>query len=229
MDWYKLKISKSDSLAKMNEWDSIPKPDIEIQWQDLRQDMVNIMKCICRKLDIDETRIQKAAYAFDFNFAIELYKILNEKYGMNVRIASENSIWRAMSIKVIPDIVYHRWRFNEDRYWRRPQRIWLKTLWWYIYLSWQGDYKTTYDIIKENTTDEIVQMVERVGSRGYRVDLYRSIMRYYNSIDYSKNKAVLFRRVMKLNTAMIRTVEPSLFKGGVDGYSKEIFEYFNEI
>ena len=70
MDWYKLKISKSDSLAKMNEWDSIPKPDIEIQWQDLRQDMVNIMKCICRKLDIDETRIQKAAYAFDFNFAI---------------------------------------------------------------------------------------------------------------------------------------------------------------
>ena len=37
-----------------------------------------------------------------------------------------------------------------------------------------------------------------------------------------------FRQVMVLNTARTQIVEPQLMAGGIEGYIKELFEYFDE-
>jgi hypothetical protein len=86
----------------------------------------------------------------------------------------------------------------------------------------------TFKILKENTTDEIVQMVERSGKFGYRIDVSRAIMKYYGEMEKQKKKdhPGIFRKVMKLNTARTRVIEPSLMDGGETAYVKELFEYF---
>ena len=105
-----------------------------------------------------------------------------------------------------------------DRYYQNPRRTWLKTIWWYINLSWNVDEKTTYDIIKENSTDTILNLVERPG-KGYNVKVCRSIMKKYKGIG-DRN---LFRKVLKLNTAKMLTISPELEEGGIDSYVDGLF------
>src|SRR5699024_11798367 len=102
-----------------------------------------------------------------------------------------------------------------------PRRIWLKTIWWYIHLSWYKNKSETYDILKDNSTDTILQLVERP-SLGYYIDLYREIMyQYYKTGNSDRD---LFRRVLKLNTARIVSTSPELLDGGLVIYVAKLFE-----
>ena len=87
------------------------------------------------------------------------------------------------------------------------------------------DLILTYRILENNTTDEVVQLVERAGSAGYRVDVCRVLMKYYY-LNRSKYDNKIFRKVMVLNTARSKVVEPTLVNGGAIGYVKELFDYF---
>ena len=79
------------------------------------------------------------------------------------------------------------------------------------------------------TTDTIMHLVDRTGSKGIFIDVYREIINQY----YHYNKkllentkityAKLFKNVMKLNTSKILTFEPPLYKGGVKGYVADLF------
>lgn len=163
----------------------------------------------------------KLDYKYDLLFGIELYSILNEKIGFTNRVATNDDVWRYLSICVVPDIVHARWGLNEDRYYKTPRRIWLKTIWWYIHLSWQNNKKDTYNILKNNTTDTIVQLVERP-NLGYYVSMFRELMRQYKDIDDSSRS--IFRRAMKLNTARLLTTSPELVEGGIKQYVKDLFK-----
>ena len=152
-----------------------------------------------------------------------------------------------LCVNVFPDIVHQRYpgskiktkeevkdlNVNEDRFWKSKRRIYLKVLWWYIYLSLQfdknekEDFNLTYKILLNNTTDEVVQLVERAGSAGYRVDVCREIMNYYY-LNRDKYDNKTFRKVMVLNTARTKVVEPLLVHGGFKAYVKELFDYFDE-
>ena len=80
-----------------------------------------------------------------------------------------------------------------------------KTIWWYVHLSWQNNINETYNILINNTTDTILQLVERPGL-GYNVELYRELMKQYNN--YEDSSRNLFRTVLKLNTAQMLTTVP---------------------
>ncbi|MGO1058529.1 hypothetical protein ACTL32_05270 [Planococcus sp. FY231025] len=166
-------------------------------------------------------------YEKDLRFAIYLFENLNRNLDFSERDASSDDNWRYISLNILADIVYDRWgSFHEGRFYNDSRRIWLKTLWWYIFLSWQGTSSATFEILRNNTTDDLVQMVERPGNKGYRVDLSRALMKHYSLIEgTSRNK--LFRKVMKLNTARVKVIEPSLVPGGNEQYAKELFEYFD--
>ena len=188
----------------------------------------------------------KKGYLTDLRFAIYFYVIL-KALGFNARLASDDQVWMYLCVNVFPDIVHERYpgskiktkdgiknlNINEDRFWRSKRRIYLKVLWWYIYLSLQfdrngkEDFNLTYRILVNNTTDEVVQLVERAGSGGYRVDVYRALMEYYHQ-NRNKYDTKIFRKVMVLNTARAQVVEPLLVRGGVKTYVKELFEYFDE-
>lgn len=107
---------------------------------------------------------------------------------------------------MIPDIVHARWGMNASHFYQTSRRIWLKTIWWYIHLSWQNSIDETYKILIGNTTDTILQLVERPGL-GYNVELFREIMKQY--ANYSDSSRNLFRTVLKLNTAKILTTSLS--------------------
>ena len=162
---------------------------------------------------------EKLGYNFDLLFAIKLYEILGTNNNFCNRVASDDDVWRFLSIRVIPDIVHSRWGMNETRY-ITSRRIWLKNIWWYIHLSWNGSSKRTYEILKNNTTDTIQQLVERPGV-GYYVSLYREIMFQYSTINDPSR--FLFRKVLKLNTALLPVTYPELISGGIKEYVGYLF------
>lgn len=160
-------------------------------------------------------------YEFDLLFGLEVYEILNESIGFNNRVASNDDVWRYLMIRVIPDITHARWGKSADRFFKTSRRIWLKTIWWYIELSWTDNKENTYEILKNNTTDTILQLVERPGI-GYHINLYREIMKQYAYINDTSRS--IFRSALKLNTARIVTTSPELTEGGVKGYVMNLFK-----
>lgn len=225
-------LSKDESKKTMEGWSGVPLEALDVDnYQDeemLRQAIKNCMDEALRELEVSETEISKNVYRFDLMFGLKLFEYMQGHTDMNSKRASDLGIWRYISIKVVPDIVYRRWGDNPSRYWKSPRRIWLKSLWWYIYLSWQGSIESTYEVLKNNSTDEVVQLTERIGRFGYRVKLYRAIMKEYGSLDrdIKKRNGQIFRKVMKLNTARASVIEPGLMDGGEDQYARNLFEYF---
>ena len=179
-------------------------------------------------------------YYKDVVFGIKLYKYLIRQKWFNLRIASDVGFWRYLSIVVIPDIVAQRWSFdNEDHYWRKPTRIWLRSIWWYIHLSWQDGSNATKEMLLSPmfNTDTILNLVERSGRDGMNIDVYKMIMKKYSLQEQntlqkfkegSKKRDDLFRAVMRLNTARIMVYEPSFCEGGVEGYVTSLFDAFTD-
>lgn len=226
MKWKKLKKREAESI--MNSWEIRPTVECDSEFNALRNDLLFVREKFYFNFSDENNTEPNSGYRVDLNFGMELYLILTNTYQFTIRQASDDEIWRYLSMCVVPDIVFARWGMSPDRFWKEQRRVWLKTLWWYIHLSWQGNNLETFKILKENTTDEIVQMVERSGKFGYRIDVSRAIMKYYGEMEKQKKKdhPGIFRKVMKLNTARTRVIEPSLMDGGETAYVKELFEYF---
>ena len=208
MDFEKLEILSS-SIVPIS-----PRED----FKEIRNQLIEIRDYIFEKYEYDNAN--KLDYKFDLLFGLKMYQVLNENVGFTNRVETNDDIWRYLSICVIPDIVHSRWELNEERFYKSPRRIWLKALWWYIHLSWRGNEEETYNILKDNTTDTVVQLVERPGI-GYHVEMYREIMYQYSFIQDSSRE--VFRRLLKLNTATILTTTPELVEGGIKKYVQDLY------
>lgn len=193
------------------------------EFEDLRQKLLEARDDIFLEYQLDG--VEKLDYKFDLLFGIRLFEILNENTKFYNRDAMNDDLWRYISIKIIPDIVHSRWGFNEDHFFKTSRRIWLKTIWWYINLSWMGNSEDTFKLLENNTTDTILQLVERPGI-GYNVEMYRELMKQY--YEYNDSSRQLFRRVLKLNTARLLTTSPELMEGGIPQYVHDLFEAVNK-
>ena len=109
---------------------------------------------------------------------------------------------------------------NHKRFYSHTRRIWLKTLWWYVFLSWQGNKEKTRSVLKEFGTDTISDLIERTG-QGYRVLMYRQLMLSYSQVDNKSSD--LFNIIQKQNLVNCRTVEPALVDNAEQGYIKSLF------
>lgn len=196
---------------------------------DLTEDEKGIRKScgiVLQKLD------EYSEYDLDWRFACDVYfDILPLKSGFTIRQASNDDIWRRLSIAVIPDFTARRWpikngRFQADHFWIKPQRIWLKCLWWYAHLCCQSaDRNATEKCMQRGNTDVIQNIVERPGPGGFRVDLCREIMKRLGD-DSLRSKDL--RRVLKFNTSTILLVEPELWENGVPGYVDYLIQSINK-
>lgn len=206
--------------------------DLSDDYNSMRNDIVSIFNETLKEIGITEEEIGKQNYSYQIDclFGLKFYKLMNEKYNMTIRIASNEKIWRYISVVIVPDIVEKRYGIGHpDRFWKKSNRIWLRCIWWYIHLSWQGSEKETFKILKDNSTDEILQLVDRCGRGGYRLGLYREIMRIYGEMDpIERRKSQIFRRLMVLNTARIQVIEPGLVNGGETQYVKDMCSYLQQ-
>lgn len=186
------------------------------EWIFLRKQLLQARDEVFEMMGLDNA--DKLGYEFDVVFGIKLFHILSKKNNFYLREASNDEVWNYLSVKVIPDIVHARYGMNADHFYKISRRVWLKAIWWYVYLAWNGDDESTAELIKGNTTDTIVSMVERPGE-GYYTSVYHEILKQYKG----HNSRDLFRRVLKLNTARLMTTSPELMEGGVEGYVRDLF------
>ncbi|AMA62772.1 hypothetical protein AAF454_03815 [Kurthia gibsonii] len=216
---YDINSAKKDFECLVVKSKSVEPISVNEKFTELRESLIAARNDIFEEHGMDSAN--KLDYNFDLLFGLKLYEILNESIGFSNRIATDDDVWRYLSVCIVPDIVHSRWSLNADHFYKTPRRIWLKTIWWYIHLSWQNDSKQTYEILKNNSTDTILQLVERPGV-GYYVEMYREIMLQYHR--YGDSDRDLFRNILKLNTARIMTTSPELVEGGVKQYVTELFE-----
>lgn len=178
-----------------------------------------------------EMAANRAKYLIDLRMGLCLYQLMPLGKNFSVIQANDDDLWRYISVKVMPDITYIRNpdpdqgnpRIAHKRFYSHTRRIWLKTLWWYIHLSWQGNEKKTFEVLKDNGVDNINKLIETPG-RGYRIPLFRSMMLEYHRT--SPHKVKDFAAFTKLNNAKCVSVEPELTFGGVSVYAKNLL---NEI
>jgi hypothetical protein len=225
MEWKVLKKSECEKILSTWTDSHDVKWDTSQDFEPIRDSLTKLHRSVKEELNINFPSGKE--YAFDFRFGMGLYSILTKEFQISEYQASNDSFWIYLSMKVIPDVVFWRWGPSKnDRFYANSRRIYLKALWWYVHLSWQGSKEETYRVLEQNTTDEIVQLVERSGPFGYRVVLCRVMMRLYNEYGSGlrgrNNK--LFRRAMKLNTARLAVLEPALYEGEEEGYVKELFQ-----
>lgn len=198
-----------------------------------------------------ESNGYRVDYALDLDVAIKLYELLNPDEGFTNIQANDDDIWRYISVKVMPDITFIRYpnlpedigylraampnlfyvtaikteagsdRIKKKRFYSHTRRIWLKTLWWYIHLGWQGNAVDTYNVLKNNGTNIIGHFIERPG-RGYRTELFRQMLFAYSQLPEQKDD--IFRAAAKMNLAECVSIEPALTEGGEAEYAKKLFE-----
>ena len=158
--------------------------------------------------------------AYDMKVGLALYRVLAEA-GMDIRTAADDGWWRFLSLRVLPDLVKSRWDSAPPvRYWKGRSRIWLRAMWWTVHLTWQGSEEKTRKVLESVTTDTVVQLVERPGKGGFRIDLTRLIFKMRRLRKPSQDQ---FRAIMKLNTAQIVLKEPLFCEGGLFGYVDALF------
>jgi hypothetical protein len=228
MDWHKL--GRKEASGIYSAWKSqadvnfVPVPDYNNEYAGIRNAIESSWQ---KATEHGFQKSQRMEYQRDLAIGLAIYHLFTDDYEMTPRAAANDDIWRYISMKVLPDIVWKRWGDNPERFFQGSTRLWPKTLFWFIHLSWQGDISGTENLLFNFSTDDIVQLVERTGTNGYRVNLYRAIMKQYylECVDGRKNKD-MFRKVMKLNTALVKVIEPEFFGGGVEEYAKMLFAKF---
>ena len=225
-------LDRDAAAAKFEEYCGSKVCDCPPEYSELRDELCALFVKTLSELGISPEMISTKNYAYqvDYLFGLKLYHLLNTKYGMTTRVASAAGVWRFLSIQVVPDIVELRYGISHpDRFWKKAKRLWLRVLWWYIHLSWQGDEASTAAVLKDNSTDEILQLVDRCGRGGFRVDLYRELMRQHASLEVAeRRKKQLFRKAMVLNTARVQVIEPELVDGGETRYVSDLIQYFQQ-
>lgn len=228
-------LNRSESQTAMKEWlSNYPElPAVEGDYIKLREEIQRFNQRVREECPKELT---KKDYYVDAHIGILLYDYLWKQPGFNLRAAANDDFWRYLSIKVVPDVVAERWgKDNESHYWSKPARIWLRSIWWYVHLSWQGDMTTTARVLEAPcfSTDSILNLEERTGRKGTFITVYRYIMYYYSHVpemilnDFNKKTKTqqddLFRVVMKINTAKVMVVDPALYLGGEKEYVRALF------
>lgn len=228
-------LTRGQAQEAMSEWvNNFPElPSIEADFEQLRKDLQMINETVRSEI-ANRDDIKKEDYYLDYRFGLLLYDYLNKQPGFSMRVASNDGFWRFLSVIVAPDVVSQRWgKDNDSHFWSQPSRNWFRSLWWYIHLSWQGDLESTNNLLSSShfSTDTLMNFEERTGRKGTYVEVYRQIIKYYGMVpekvlkEQSRGKKGddLFRVVMKLNTAKLLVMDPSLCIGGEEEYAIQLF------
>lgn len=174
-----------------------------------------------------------SGYEIDLRVGLALYEIfLKDEFKLNPIDANDDDIWRYLSVRMFLDITYLRMPksdrfgvyFSHDRVYKHTKRIWIKQLWWWIHLGWQGDVESTYEVLKNYGSGCISQVLERAG-KGYRVDIIRTLLKKTAERRlYSKNLQNEFMALMMLYYAKTFVIEPTLVDGGIDAFLDRILD-----
>lgn len=230
-----LELNSTKAQEGMEKWkNSHTLPSLNKDYEQIRTDLQQEF-CKLRE-QCQNNPGEKQKYVIDVLFGIALFNYMEKQSWFSLRWAACDDFWRYLSVVVIPDVVNERYPDNDDHFWKKSNRIWLKCIWWYVFLSWNVDTETTKTILlgKNFNTDTLLQLVDRSGRNGTLVEVYRNIIKLYGTIDFTPLKHIYdeadvnaFRAIMKINTAKSLVVDPYLCDGGIEAYVKSLFKEIN--
>ena len=229
LSWQRMRKSDAEKYFKLIFRDN---EDYAVSTDDWSSEYISLRNVLVNKYN-EIASVKNEQYYIDLNFGLFLYETMGRTYRFTIADASANAIWWDLGIRVLPDIVKRRLSIqkgdiSERNVYAVTTKIWLRRIWWYIHLSWQGDYQKTKTILDKNTTDTIMWLVDHIGLNGYRIDLFRKIMAKYDDFSNKNNingtdRSRLFRYIMIKNSALTLTIDPFLADGGLDGYVNSLF------
>ncbi|AMK13453.1 hypothetical protein AUP07_0397 [methanogenic archaeon mixed culture ISO4-G1] len=204
------------------------------EYMAIRERLVSTFRdCMAKKESKSYTTVSWE-YGVDLDMAEAIFVTLSQ-YGFTSRDASDDEFWVFLSMNVIPDIIIERFSKggfdlpHDDRFFANSRRIYPAMLWWYFFISLQDDginpIAHTKDILSKNQSDDISQLVERAGSDGYPIEIYRAIMlEYHNRLMDGRKPGNLLSRALALNLVRMETLEPELNSEGLDTYVLHLFD-----
>ena len=218
------KKSSDEFYAIVEEWKNGKFSDsVDVEYREIREKIFGEY----------ERYKNKSGYEIDLRVGLALYELfLSDEYKLNPIYANDDDIWRYLSVRVFLDVTYLREPssdrfgvyFSHDRVYKHTKRIWIKQLWWWIHLAWQGDVDSTYEVLKKYGSGRISQVLERAG-KGYRIDVTRKLLKKMSERTIqSKVSQDDFRALMMLYYAKMFVVEPTLVDGGIDAFLDKILD-----
>ena len=234
MDWKTM--SKREAIGHLNRYDREGCSSASIygkldeDYRDLRERMLVVFQ------SVDERRKQSRLpkdYATDLFCGLAMHEFLAQR-GFGLWQAADDNVWRYVAILVIPDIVHERLGgdFSKKDTFSgiaRSSRFWIRNIWWYVHLSLievdgVADYQETERILSGNDTDILAGVVDHQG-RGFRVDLFRKMMKKFDEFCRSgkllMSREDVFRYLIKEYQIRTAVVDPDL--EGADSFLDEIF------
>lgn len=182
------------------------------------------------------------SYEFDYRFAVDFYILINGKKTFKTNITNYD-FWRFICLDVAPEVINYRHPIDDpykdstkEYYYNKNLRMYFPTLYWYVHLSWQNTKEETLKALEDNTTDTIMNLVERPGKKGLSIELFRKIMYYYYHVDKKERNVIntidnksysLFRKIMILHMSKSNTIIPDKYREGIDGYVRMLFSSFD--
>ncbi len=230
---YKFKtFSKQEASTHMSDWiasEGKKLPKLDSDYQEVRTAICNLYEEAV-KACADLNKI----YIFDVNVGVRLKIYLDGQPWFNQRLGADDGFWSYLSIMIVPDLVAKRFPYdNEEHYYNKGTRIWLRTVWELANLGWCKDLQNTVVFLcnPNFSTDTILNMIERTSTKGADFELYRLILIAYSAMPKEAIKQFkdekgksLFRSIMCLNTAKTVVIEPGFYENGKKGYVKSLFE-----
>ena len=195
----------------------------------LRNDFIDIYeksKDLYNEYFSDNQYNERRDYLLDICFGVLIFNYVEEGSTLSrINILNDVFIYY-LQLYIIPEIIYERWGLNEDRFFKRNNRLYLKTLYSYIHHTYQGSTEETLKLLSSRSfnTDAIVQIVER--RNDYRI--IRLLVKKIATSESLKNYKIseIIRKIMMLENAKRRVVVPMFYKGGYESYIDDILAYF---
>ena len=177
-----------------------------------------------KELYLDQNR----KYQFDVELGLFLFELFWKQDGFYFGLGSDPDFWRYLTVCTAPEPVFWRWKTTRERYLTKT-RNYYRTLWWYVYLSWQGSVEATRQVLLSPnfSTDTILNLVDRSGKKGFCLDVTRSLMNLFSILPsemMTLPERDFFRTVMVLNTARMVVIDPTLTEDGAGGYVLSLLE-----
>lgn len=197
--------------------------DLNDQYKEIRKHIVDLFE----KTYSDHKVFSKHEYEIDLDLSIKIYDYFCD-LGMTPTDASKDGIWRYIQMKVVPDMIFRRWKLKDgslrdDRFWKQSWRLYLKILWWYVHLSYNVNLDETRAILQNNTSNDISQLVERTGE-GYRIEYSREIMRRYGLLPKEKHGKDTLSHILMMNNILCTKIDPELRGESVEEYVDGLFK-----
>lgn len=177
-------------------------------------------------------------YKRDIDIGLALYKFFEDpSREFSTWESNDRHMWSYLSLKVVPDIIFRRGGKSApipDLYYRRPARMYLRKLWWFMHLSLVEDTDTRkmdvektkrqLEILREQDANELMDR----SAGGFHLDFSRTMMSLYSEYCRMNNvtgtpREDFFRALIHEHHLRMQITSPEL--EGKEQYFKEILKH----